>query len=335
MSWEFLWKFFFMVILAWIAFLARDVVVALLLGIVASMAFDPVVSFLEKKKIPRILGTLLIYLVAIVAIGFIIYTFIPIALSEFTHLANQLSEILGSATGAFEFENLVEGFVKGVEEIQNTVLGNSISLIGLTSKVLGGVFFAITIFVLSFYLTVGRDGVEKFLIAILPAAYEGKAIAIYSRIERKIGRWLAGQLFLSLVVGLATWLGLSLLGVKYSLFLGVLAGIAELVPYVGPIFTGSVAILISFTVSIPLALSVLILFIIIQQIENHLLLPMVMRYTTTLNPVVTLVALLIGAKVFGVVGLILAVPVAVLVQELLEEWVATKQTQRELKTENS
>jgi predicted PurR-regulated permease PerM len=186
----------------------------------------------------------------------------------------------------------------------------------------------VAVFALSFYLTVGRDGVERFLRAILPSAYERKALHIYSHVSGKIGKWLTGQLIISAVVGLITFLGLWLLGVRYSLLLGFLAAIAELVPYVGPIITGSIAILIGLSDSVPLGIYVFILFIIIQQLENNVLLPVVMRYTTTLNPVIILTALLIGGKVFGIVGLVLAIPFAVLVQEIIEDWVLTKEARK-------
>ena len=165
-----------------------------------------------------------------------------------------------------------------------------------------------------------RDGVPNFLLAVLPAAYEKRAIALYTNIRRRIGRWFNGQIFLSLIVGVAVTIGLSLLNVKYSLILGIIAGILELVPYVGPIVSGALAVVVGLTTSSTLALYILILFIIIQQIESHILVPIVMKMTTALNPVVILVAILLGGKAFGVVGILLAVPAAVLFEELIDNW---------------
>jgi predicted PurR-regulated permease PerM len=185
---------------------------------------------------------------------------------------------------------------------------------------LGGLFFAAIVFVISFYLTVGRDGVEKFLITILPYQHHEKVLTIYERVRRKISLWFRGQLLLSLIVGLAVFIGLWILGVKYSLVLGIAAGLFELIPYVGPIFSGSLAVLFALTESVTLGLYALILFIVIQQIESHLLIPTVMGKTTNLNPVIVLVSLLMGGKIFGLIGVILAVPLAVLVQEMLRDW---------------
>jgi len=325
-----LWKLLFMVMLGWILYLARDVLAALLLAIVISTAFDPIVSLLEKKKIPRILGTLIIYILAIFVIGLIIYTFVPLALSELNNLLIYSNKFLGPVADALNVQGVVETLTLNLSQLTDLLFSGNLSLIEVTSRFLGGIFFAIAIFALSFYLTVGRGGVEKFLIAVLPAAYEAKVINIYERVTRKIGRWLTGQIFISLIVGLTTFLGLWFLGVKYSLLLGILAAILEIIPYVGPIFTGSLAVLVGLGESLTLGVYAFILFTIIQQLENHILMPLVMRFTTALNPVVILTALLIGGEVFGIFGLILAVPVAVLFEEMFEDWADHKQARRGL-----
>ena len=329
-SWGTLWRVFFVVLFGWLLFLARDVLTVLLLAIVISTAFDPAVSFLERKKIPRILGTLLIYLIALFTLGLIIYTVVPVVLSELTNLLTYSSTALGSLSDVLDIEKIVSALSLNLSKLTDLLFSGNVSLVAVASKLVGGVISVVAGFVLSFYLTLGRGGVQKFLVAILPEVYEAKVINIYSRVARKIGRWLAGQLFLSLVIGVAVFSGLWLLGVKYSLLLGLLAGILELIPYAGPIFTGSVAILIGLGDSLSLAIYVFILFIIIHQLEASVLAPLVMRYTTTLNPVVILTALLIGGRVFGAVGLILAVPVAVLFQEMLEDWTSAKQLRRGL-----
>lgn len=329
-SWEFLWKLFFLIVLGWILFLSRDIVAAILLAIVFSAAFDPIVTFLEERRLPRLLGTLLIYLLAALIVGFVMYAFIPIALSEISSLLDGSSNLTAGGL-PFGLDSVVAHFSESLGAFNDFLTGSNASLIQVISTFLGGVLMAVAIFVLSFYLTIGRDGVERFLYAILPVAYEHKAVQIYERVRRKIGRWLLGQFFISLVVGVATFVGLRALGVKYSLFLGLLAAVAELVPYVGPIFTGGLAMVIALGQSTSLIIYVFFLFLVIQQLENHILQPLVGRYTTTLNAVVVISALLIGGKVFGIVGVILAVPVAVFVQEIIEGWVEVKQTRRQVK----
>lgn len=318
-----------MIVLATVLFFAVDVLVALFLAVVVSSALDPIVTWLEKKKIPRILGTLAIYIVAVFILAFIIYAIIPIALSEFSSLLNSLNEKISRPDLAFiNISQLVDAINEGLGRVTNVLISGSQSFLDITSRFFGGIALTVSVFVLSFYLTVGKDGVERFLLTILPPTYEARAIELYTKVRRKIGRWLRGQLLLSLVIGVAVFFGLWLLGVKYSLILGILAGIFELVPYVGPIFSGSVAVLVAATDSLTLGVYALLLFILIQQIENNVLVPAVMSLTTSLNPVVILISLLVGAKLFGFIGLVLAVPAAVLLQEIIEDWSETRKRNR-------
>ena len=248
-SWEMLWRVFFMVLLGWLLFAASNVLVALLLAIVISTAFDPIVSFLERYRIPRILGTLFIYLAAAAAFGVMIYALVPIAIDEITIFLKSSSGFIGPALETLNAKALVSALSAALNQFSDFLSGD-VSIADLATRFLGGAFFGVAVFAISFYLTVGRDGVRRFLIAVLPSASEDRALRVYERVSRKIGRWLAGQVFLSLFIGVAIFLGLWLLGVKYSLFIGILAAIAELVPYVGPIFTGSLAVLIGLSESL-------------------------------------------------------------------------------------
>ena len=318
-----------MIILATVLFFAVDVLVALFLAVVVSSALDPIVTWLEKKKIPRILGTLAIYIVAVFVLAFIVYAIVPIALSEFSSLLNSLDEKISRPDLAFiNISQLVDAINEGLGRVTNVLISGSQSFLDIISRFFGGIALTASVFVLSFYLTVGKDGVERFLLTILPPTYEARAIELYAKVRRKIGRWLRGQMLLSLVIGITVFFGLWLLGVKYSLILGILAGIFELVPYVGPIFSGSVAVLVAATDSLTLGVYTLLLFILIQQIENNVLVPAVMSLTTSLNPVVILISLLVGAKLFGFIGLILAVPAAVLLQEIIEDWSESRKRNR-------
>lgn len=329
-SWGSLWRVVAVLALVTVLFIARNILISLFLAIVIASALDPVVTWMEKRRIPRILGTLGIYIVLIFVLALLAYAIIPIALSEFNTFLGGLGKYSGNLFNFIDTSGFIDSINQGLGKITNLLLSGSTSVLEVGSKFLGGLTATVSVFVLSFYLTVGKDGPEKFFLAVLPSVYENKVISLYRRIKKKIGSWLAGQIVLSAAVGLMVFIGLSILGVRYSLILGILAGIFELIPYVGPIFSGSLAVLVGLTDSVPLALYALILFIIVQQLESNLLVPAVNNFTTDLQPVVILIALLIGANVFGVVGLILAVPGAVLFQEILDDWSVTKASRRGL-----
>ncbi|MDO8585161.1 MAG: AI-2E family transporter [bacterium] len=327
-TWGSLWRVFLMLFFAWVLFLARDVFLSVVMAVVISSALDPTVSFLERKRIPRVIGTIAIFLLAVLVVALIVYTVVPLAIFEINQLLSKLSTASGTVFDILQSSQAIESINKSLNGLSNALISGSTSLVDISAGFVGGAFLALSVFVLSFYLTIGRDGVEKFLLAIMPQTYEAQALTIYSTVRRKIGHWLEGQVFLSLGMGLMVFLGLWILGVKYSLTLGILAGLLELVPFVGPIFAGSIAVLVALGESATLGLSVLVLFIVLQQIEGHILVPLVTRFTTNLNPAVVLISLLVGGETLGFVGLVLAVPVAVFMQEIIENWTQYKARRR-------
>ncbi len=319
-TWSSLWRIFFMLLLVVVFILAKEALIILFLAIVISSALDAPVSYLESKKIPRILGALMIYLIVLAILSLVLYTIVPIAFLELKDLLGNFDKLNIPALGDFNTSQILNQLEKGVGNLTNTLISGSASLFDVVASIFGGVVFIIATFILSFYLVVSRSGVEQFLRAILPTIHEERAVEIYLRVRKKLGLWLQGQIILSLIVGLVTAFGLLILGVKYSLLLGVLAGIFEVVPYVGPIFAGFLAFMIATDVSLKLGIYVIALFIIIQQIESHFLVPIVMKKTVGLHPVVVVISLLAGAQIAGFIGVLLAVPVAVVLQEIIEEW---------------
>jgi predicted PurR-regulated permease PerM len=320
-SWAALWKVLAMAVFVVVLFVSREVLIATLLAIIISSALDPFVTYLERRRIPRLLGTLAIYILMILVVALIVYIVVPIFLVELNTLLTNSTDIFGSAAESLNINiSIFETIAATINQFTADLLGGQTSLVGILSQILGGLLMMIIVFVISFYLTIGRDGVERFLTTILPPTYQVPVLNVYERVRHKISFWFAGQLFLSIVVGIAVFVGLTLLGVKYAFILGITAAVFEIVPYVGPIISGGVAVLTALSGSTTLGLYALILFLVIQQLESNFLVPAVNKYTTNLNPVIVIVSLLIGGKVFGIVGVILAVPVAVMFQEILQHW---------------
>ena len=311
-------------------FWARQALIILFLAIVISSSIDGLVSWLQRKKIPRIFGTLLIFLVALTILALLLYTLIPIAIFELQSLLGNLKKIEIPIFGALDISQFVgiDKYLGNLGNLADVLFSGGASFLNIVAAVFGNLALIITTLILSFYLTVNRAGVEKFLRIILPIIYEDYIVGIYLRARKKMGRWLQGQILLMLVVGAATTIGLWILGVKYSLILGILAGVLEIVPIVGPIFSGTIAFLVAISESWILGLYVIILFLVIQQAESHLLIPLIMRKTVGISPVVVVIALLAGSQIAGLVGIILAVPTAVVLQELIEDW-----ERRKLKTQ--
>jgi predicted PurR-regulated permease PerM len=146
---------------------------------------------------------------------------------------------------------------------------------------------------------------------------------LFNRVQRKMGLWLRGQLILCLIIFALTYLGLSILGVKYALILALIAGLTEFIPYLGPFLGGVPAVFLAFTQSPTLAIFVAILYIIVQQIENNFLTPKIMEKAVGLNPIVSIAAIMVGFSIGGVIGALLSIPVAtaavVVIQDLLHK----------------
>ena len=169
-----------------------------------------------------------------------------------------------------------------------------------------------------------RDGVERFIKIIAPVAYEPAALRIYERSRRKIGSWFRMQLILSLIMGVIVWGGLTLLGVQGAFLIGILAAIFELVPFIGPIVAGAFAVVSALGTSAQLAIYTLIFFVVAQQFESNILVPIFNQRSVDLHPVIVITALLIGAEIGGFLGMVIAVPAAAVFQEVVEEWSVKK-----------
>lgn len=323
-SWITLWRIFFMVALASIFYAAKDILLSFLLALVLSTALDPFVSWFERKRLPRIIGTLIIFILFGGLFALLLYTIIPLALLEFNNLLKNLGGVTASLFGSSSQRGaqVLRLLNQNLENIGAILLSGGGSVLDAAALLIGGATLVLSVFILSFYLTVSRDGVEKFLISITPEQYEEAVLKVYERVRYRTGRWFQTQIFLSLMMGVAVFIGLWILGVKYSLILAVLAAVFELVPIVGPIFAGAIAVLVALADSALLGVYTLLMFLIIQQMESSVVVPVVMKRAVGLHPAVIILALLIGAKIAGFVGIILAIPTAFLAEEIIESYAA-------------
>ena len=311
------------------AYLLRDVVMVILFAVIIASGITPFANWLDRVKFPRLLGVLLLYISVFVLAIFLLSLMIPFISGEMNQLVKDLPNFISKVSVSLEKAQDVSGrYVDFFSELQNMldVVSNylqtsSSSVFSLVVSIFGGIISFVSIIVISFYLSVMRGGIENFIRSVVPSKYEGEVIRVWRRSENKVGRWLQGQLLLALIVGVAVYVTLSLLGVRFALLLGIITMVLELVPTVGPVLSAIPGVILAFSQSPTLGLWVLIAYVVIQQLENHILVPIVLGKTTGLNPVVVIVALLIGVKLAGVIGMVLAVPVAAVLVEIIDEMV--------------
>ena len=301
----------------WVLYFLRDFILVLLTAVVIASAIEPFTSWFVKNKIPRVLAVIFIYLFTASLFTGIFYFFLPPLLEDIAGITTILPEYIET----FESRGLFEEFVSfktTIAEIRQVVVGSG-AFIQHLSAIFGGVVSFILIVIISFYLAVQEKGIEKLLELITPARHEKYVISLWERSQKKIGLWMQGQLLLGLIVGVLVYLGLTILEVKYAFLLAVLAALFEIIPLFGPIFAAAPAVMLGFLDSVSLGFMVAGLYVIIQQFENHLIYPLVVRKVVGISPILVIIALIVGANLAGFLGLILAIPVSAALVEFLED----------------
>lgn len=310
------WQVFAFIVVLLVLYLARQAFGVLLVAIVLSLGLDPVVSFLEKRKINRLLGTIIVFLTGLLILSTALYFIIPILALEAGRFLEDVNRVVADIIGFGLPQKVIQDFSLSFDKALGFLTAAQSSITGAIGAVMNRVILVLATVVLAFYLSVQKDGPDRLLRVILPDAYERPILTIFDNFKTKIRRWFAAQLGLSLVVGVVVSVGLWLLGVRYALILGIIAAILELVPLIGPVIAGAVAFLVAIADSFTLGLYVIGLTFIVQQLENHILIPVLMGRTMNVHPVIVIVSILAGAQIAGFVGIVLAVPIAVAAQEI-------------------
>jgi predicted PurR-regulated permease PerM len=197
------------------------------------------------------------------------------------------------------------------------------AVLGAIAGVAGGVFGVVTILILTFYMLVESDSILATIARLFPRDRRARFADVSRRISTKVSAWLGGQLLLAAVIGTSATIGLWLLGVPYFFVLGLIAGVGELIPMVGPLLGAIPALAVALSVSPGKALAVAVFFVVQQQVENHVLVPKIMSKQVGVSAVTVLVALLLGASLLGIVGALLAVPTAAVLQVVFQEFAET------------
>lgn len=326
----------------------QDLVLVVLTAVVIASAVEPMALTLMRRGLSRLIAVLGIYLALSLSFVAVFYFFVPPLLSDAASFLRAVPQIL-SETPALPLKpesvergsNLAQTLSRGIAEGSSVVrdfvarpssfsavftdLSQILSSFAQgfwdnVSAVFGGIVSFMLIVVLSFYLAVQEDGVEKFLRIVTPRSREDYIVGLWKRSRHKIGYWMQGQVLLAALVGMFVYLGLTVLGLKNALFLGVLAAFFETIPLFGPVLAAIPAVAIAYSSGgLSLALMVTGLFIIIQQFENHLIYPLVVRKIVGVPAILVVLALIIGLRLAGFLGVLLSVPVAATLMEYLDD----------------
>lgn len=336
-------RFFLIIIILAALYYLRDVLLVVIAAVVIASAVEPVVRRMGRYRIHRVFAAIMIYLVLATALALVLVFFMPLLVNDtidfLSNVPKQISlddiwspirdfgiNVGPSAASTVSTVSLADL----VSNLQTAITGTTAGAFKTASFVFGGVLSFFLIIVLSFYLVVQEDGVENFLRIITPSNRHEYAINLWGRARRKIGSWLQGQLLLGVLIGVLVYLVLMVVGVPHALVLAVLAGAFELIPVFGPIISSVPAILVTYSeLGAGTAILLVGLYLIIYQFESQLFYPLVVKKIVGISPIIVILALVIGAKLAGVLGAIIAVPLSAALMEYVNDIEKRKRAEKE------
>ena len=297
----------------------RDFILVLAVALLLSTFIEDFVQIAKKRRIPRMVSVIVFYLLAVIVLVAALVFLFPILATEVSSLAQVYPEVQTFLDNTpliqGNFENLNLPAV--IEQLKDQEVRQQIfnQLVGF----FGGLLNVLIVFVISFYLSTQEKGIDAFLRILTPLKYENQVIEIWHRVQKKIGSWFRGQLIIALILAVLTYIGLVLIGLPYAFLLAVLAGIFGLVPY-GIILALLPAVAIALTDG-GLLTGVIVIgfYFLLQQVLDLGLQPLIVRRMTGIPSILVIISVIIGAKLFGVYGLLLAVPIALFAMEIVAE----------------
>lgn len=305
----------------WLLFQIRQVLLGLFIAVILMSAINPSVKRLESFKLPRWLSILIIYLIVLAFLGVGIGAIIPPLIDQTSNLIGQIPDFFRQ----FSFFGIDEKIISSQFSQLTSVPANIIKfLVGVFSNIVE--IFALS--VITFYLLLERKNIDHYIASLVGDDKEKEIERVVDKIENRLGNWIRGQLLLMLIVGVLNYIGFTIIGIRFALPLAILAFLFEIVPNIGPTTAALPAILIALTISPLHALAVAGWCFLVQQLENTIFVPRVMKKIAGVNPLISIISLAIGLKLAGIGGAILAIPTFIVLQIIVAEVVLSRKLNR-------
>jgi len=310
----------FFLIGIWFLYQIRAVILALFVSVILMSAFNPIVDRLEKLKISRWLAIILVYVLILGGLIGLLVAIVPPLVEQTSVFINGLVTFLKD----FKFWGIQTDVLASQIAQLSTIPANLFKfIISLFSNVIAVFAF----FVITFYLLLERQNLNRYLTVLFGDGDEGKAKTFVDKVEKSLGGWVRAEITLMTIVGVMTYVGLMLLGIDFALPLAILAGFLEIVPNLGPVIAAVPAVIVGLGISSWMGMAVAALYFLVQQIENSVIVPNVMRRVAGVNPLMTILSLAIGFKIAGVSGAVLAVPLLLVIRSVATEFFSLKRFQ--------
>ncbi len=319
------------VFIAIIATRIVSVLVLLFLGILLAESIRPIANKLQTWKIPRGVAVMIVYLLlalVLTGLGLILVPPLVVQVREVDDITSEFTDWARDEVPRLYQISVDFGFDDEVRELGSTLTSTITQFIGTLAvvpfQVLGFLFGIVSVLVIGFFWMSATERLNRSVIGLLPPKRAEAVRSLAAELSLRAGGWVRGQVLLMVFIGTVTFVGLFALGVPYPLALATWASLMEIIPIIGPFLGAIPAILVAFTKSPWLALATAILYVIVQQLENNILVPKVMERAVGLHPILVMVGVLAGGVLYGILGIVIAVPLMaamqVLVMRLLLPW---------------
>lgn len=325
--------------LIWIVTKTYGVIFLIFIAYAISSMLSPVIDSLYRRRVPRSLSIVLIYLLFITIIIFLILISYKPLITQVEAFTRSLPDIFVNVVNAtvervpfikerFNWDEILksikENFWTNFEaaNISNYLISGVGKAFGFVGSVFGILINIFTVIILSVYFLQSKESSKEKLLKLVPLKHQKRILRLLDAIENQLGSWLRAQLLLMTLIGFLGWLGLEIIGMEFSVPMGIIAGLLEIIPGIGPMITWILAVIIGVGSNIPAwkVVFIAVWFILIQQVENYLIIPKLMEKFVGINPVLTIIAILGASKIFGVWGALLAVPTVAILQISLREY---------------
>jgi len=331
-SWGTILKVAVVFIGVYILFLIKNILIWTIFGLIISVLFNPPIGFLQEKlNFPRSVATIIVYLIVFGLLTLFFYWTVPILVTEiqqFLPLLPQYFQRVAPPLRGLKIEAF-ESFETFTETLQNWVQEASSSIFGAIISIFGGIFSMATIFALAMFFSIEEKDVNNAITLLAPVGQEDYFLDLWKRSQKKTSAWFASRILSSAFVGLISYISLRIINVKYAFLLGLFSGVTDIVPVLGPIFSGLLTILMVALDSWAKAFFVLIAYLLIQQIEGSIITPLFAKKMVGLPAVLVLISLLVGTRLWGFLGAILGIPLATMVFEFFRDFLRKRKEMKE------
>ncbi|MFA5080174.1 MAG: AI-2E family transporter [Candidatus Paceibacterota bacterium] len=312
-------------------YIVHDSLMMIILGLVISVLLNPFIDFFEKKKIHRSVATIIVYLLAVALISLFIFLTIPPILNELLSFSNNFSNYFNNIKPLLEIYS--SSFFNNPSLLSSGLQENSLKLVSelwtIASMIANGIFSVVTIFTFAFFFSIEEKEITDFIKLFSPKKLENDIIKSWNKSRAMVSYWFGARLLSSAAVAIMCFVGCLMLHLKFTVSLSLLAGLLNIVPVAGPIFSGVLFAGVGALDSWTTAILAVIMLTVAQQIENNLLTPLITKKLIGLPNFLILASILIGGQIAGVIGMFLAIPAGGILYETAKNYILAKKNRKD------